>query len=126
MSFYADLDLDFLMHPMNSDISRKYDEQAIARSIKNLILTNKYERLFNVDVYGGISALLFEPADIVTLHTLEGKIKSVINRYEPRVKDVSVECYINSSGDGVDTTIFFTPINNRIPTQITLYLKRVR
>ena len=126
MSFYADIDLDFGMHPFNRDISKKYDEAAISRSIRNIVLTNKYERPFKPEFGGEIRELLFENLDIVSVRELEKRIENIITQYEPRVKDVSVVADLIVDESAFECTVYFTAINNREPTKITLYLKRVR
>lgn len=124
--FFSDLDLDFTMHPFNRDISKKINEYAIARSIRNLVLTDKYERAFHPEIGGGIRELLFEPADIVTVDSIKTKVKHLIITQEPRVKNVSVSVNLSPDQQTFECTVYFTPINNRQQTSITLYLKRVR
>ena len=58
--FYSDIDLRFIPQPGTKDISLSYDEQAVIRSVKNLLLTKPYERLFQPDLGSEIDALLFE------------------------------------------------------------------
>lgn len=124
--FFSDLDLDFIMHPFNRDISRKINEYAIARSIRNLVLTNNYERAFHPELGGGVRKLLFEPADIVTIDSIKSNIKHLISTSESRVKNVYVDVNLSADEQTFECTVHFTPINNRKPTSITLYLKRVR
>lgn len=124
--FFSDLDLDFVFHPINRDVARKFNETAIARSIRHLILTNKYERPFNPEVGGDVRSLLFEPADIVTADALQNRITYLIESQESRVKDVSVEVSLLPDESAFECTIYFTAINKRTPTSITLFLKRVR
>ena len=57
---YSDLDLDFLPNPITKDVPLKYDVEAVKRSIRSLVFTNKYERLFQPDIDAGIHKLLFE------------------------------------------------------------------
>ena len=126
MAIYADLDLDFDMHPFNRDITKKYDEAAISRSIRNLVLTNKYERPFKPELGGGIRELLFENIDLISVREIEKRIETLITFYEPRVKDVSVEAELLPDDSAFQCSVYFTAINNREPTKITLYLKKVR
>lgn len=123
---FADLDLDFGMHPFNRDVTKKYDEQAISRSIRNLVLTNLYERAFHPELGGSVRELLFEQADAITVNALETRIVNLIERQEPRVRDVRVEAVLNDSEDGFDCSVFFTAVHMKEPIKITLYLKRVR
>jgi len=123
---YSDLDLNMIQHPINRDVSKKYNESAIARSIRNLILTNKYERAFHPELGGGLRELLFEPSTIITLDSIKSHILWLITSQEPRVKNPEVEVELSEDESTFDCTIHFTAINNRTPTTITLYLKRVK
>lgn len=123
---YADLDLDFGYHPLNFDVSMKFNEYAIARSIRNIVQTNRYERAFHPELGGGIRELLFEPADVITADALETRIKLLILDQEPRCKNVSVQVALSKDESAFDCTVYFTAINNTTPTSIVLYLKRVR
>lgn len=123
---FTDLDLDFGMHPFNRDVTKKYNEQAISRSIRNLVLTNKYERAFHPELGGSVRELLFEPADPITINALETRIINLIESQEPRVKDVRVEITVSPDESTFDCEVYFTAINDRQPKQILLYLKRVR
>lgn len=123
---FTDIDLDFGYHPFNRDVAKKHNEAAISRSIRNLVLTNRYERAFRPELGGSVRELLFEPADPVTANTLETKIRNLIISQEPRVKDVSVEIELSADDSTFECDVYFTPINTRTPTKITLYLKRVR
>ena len=83
---YKDLDLAFTKHPVRGDINKHIDEIAVINSIKNLILTNHYEKPFHPEVGSGVKALLFELMDGVTARILEKEIEQVIENFEPRVK----------------------------------------
>ena len=56
---WADLDLDFTAHPVTKDIVLKKDVEAVKRSVRNLILTNKYDRPFQPNIDGGVTRHLF-------------------------------------------------------------------
>ncbi len=60
MARYSDLDLDFAKNPLSLDVNIKTDVDAVKRSIKNLIIPGRYERLFQPDLSAGVSGLLFE------------------------------------------------------------------
>ena len=82
---YKDLDLLFNIHPVKKDINKHTAEMAVINSVKNLILTNHYERLFQPDLGSNVNKILFENMDAVTASTLEREIIQVINNFEPRV-----------------------------------------
>ena len=79
------------------DVLRKTDAAAVKQSIKNLLLTNRYEKPYRPNYGGDLSALLFELADEDTGNQIIQKVKSAIQRYEPRAKILSVK--VTSSPD---------------------------
>ena len=90
---YSDLDFNFTRKPGTNDIALSYDAQAVIRSIRNLILTNHYERLWNPDLGGNVNALLFELVSPATADALNYEVRALIEKYEPRaiVKEVVVQ-----------------------------------
>lgn len=126
MAVFSDIDLEMGIHPLNRDIVKKYDEAAISRSIQNIINTNKYEKAFNPMYGGNLRALLFEPTSNITKHSLKTTLEFLIRKYEKRVKNVRVDVEVSPDESSFECDVQFTAINNREPTKITLYLKRVR
>ena len=82
---YSDLDLNFTIHPVKKDINRNLGERAVINSVKNLILTNHYERPFQPNIGSNIRRLLFENLDNLTGTTIESEIRQTILNFEPRV-----------------------------------------
>jgi phage baseplate assembly protein W len=82
---YSDLDLTFNRTPVKNDVALSYDDQAIIRSVRNLLLTNFYERPFQPNLGSNINKLLFEPVNSLTSGNLKEDIRNVITNYEPRV-----------------------------------------
>ena len=95
---WRDLDLSLTLHPIRGDIIPLKDDAAIKNSVKNLLLTNFYERPFNDDIGANLRALLFEPADAITRISLKENIRRVINKYEKRVllQEIDIKDYDNS------------------------------
>jgi len=133
---WTDLDLDFVAHPVTKDIIFKTDVEAVKRSIRNLILTNRYERPFQPDIDGGVTRYLFELATPHTKHDIESAIKTCISNFEPRAEVISVYIGQDTSagvvlnGDldrnGFDVTINFRVVNTPDPVTIELFLERLR
>ena len=88
---YSDLDLDFLPNPITKDVPLKYDVEAVKRSIRSLVFTNKYERLFQPDIDAGIHKLLFENFGTIQIVTLRNRLEQAIVNYKPRVTEVNVK-----------------------------------
>ena len=95
---HRDLDLSLKIHPIRKDIIPLKDDAAIKNSVKNLLLTNFYERPFNDDIGANLRALLFEPADAITRISLKENIRRVINKYEKRVllQEIDIKDHDNS------------------------------
>ena len=89
---YKDLDLLFNVHPIKKDVNKHTAEMAVINSIKNLVLTNHYERPFQPELGSNINNLLFEPISPITSSSLQTEIENMINNYEPRalLKSVTV------------------------------------
>lgn len=123
---YTDLDLNFMPHPVKKDVIKVVDEMAVINSVKNLILTNHYERLFHPEIGSNVQKLLFDNMDSITSATLEREITDVIRNFEPRV---SVD-YINISPDFDDNTyqvsMQFRILNKTEPVSIKFFLERAR
>jgi len=123
---WTDLDLDFTKHPITDDISKKRGVEAIKRSVRNLLLTNKYERPFNPDLGSGIMGLLFELVSPTTANVLELAIREVLENYEPRIIIDNIRIQGDIDRNGYHITLEFTPINTLQPVTIELFLERLR
>lgn len=108
------------------DIVRKYDEESIKASIRNLILTQNFERPFHSDIGSPIRGLLFEPATPLLKLLLQRAISDTINSYEPRVNLISVDALVSPDSNEVNVTITFRIINTTRPVSVTLILTRTR
>ena len=121
---YRDFDLDFGAHPAHGDIDTIKKTTAISRSIKNIIRTNRFERLFQPTIEGGLSALLFENFGALTSSRIQSAITHAINRFEPRadVKDITVKAEPDENGYYV--SIIYVPDNDIKETNLEVYLER--
>jgi len=123
---WSDIDLDFTSHPVTGDINRKRGVEAIKRSVRNLILTDKYERPFNPELGSGLAGLLFELVTPTTATVIKLQIKELLENYEPRIilDDIKIQGDIDRNGYFV--TLKFTPINTIQPVVLELFLERLR
>lgn len=87
---YSDIDLLFSAHPITGDVSRRLDSDAIKRSIKNIVLTNYYERPFKPSLGGGLRNMLFELDTDRRLQRVQNNLKKTIESFEPRVSNVFI------------------------------------
>ena len=139
---WADLDLDFTAHPVTKDIVRKTNVEAVKRSVRNLIQTNKYDKKFHPEIDGGVTRHLFGLATAATKHDISQAIYACLQNYEPRViidrinvagnddevghtqSDLRITGNIDRNGFNI--SIFFRVINSPEPIEISLFLERIR
>ena len=123
---FADLDLDFDVHPNTKQLNILSGDAAIVRSLKNLVMTSHYERLFHPEVGCNVKNSLFENIMASTAITLKNDLMEVIENYEPRLKLISVDVIAVSEQNGYNVTIKFFVVNQADARQITFFLERVR
>lgn len=123
---YSDFLTDLNPHPVSGDIVRFVNENAVVRSCKNLILTDRGERLYQPDVGSDIRRMLFEPLSSMAAEMIAEYIRTTIETYEPRAKilDVSVIPNYDNNSYSVDCVIMV--INKQDPVSFNVTLTRVR
>jgi len=123
---FKDLDLNFTIHPIKKDINVHKNEYAIINAVKNLILTNHYERLFQPQIGSNIRRLLFENVDSVTGSQIEREITETIDNFEPRARTSKVDVVADPDNNGFKVVLEFFIINNPNPITINFFLERIR
>ena len=120
------MDLNFTIHPIKKDISKQLNEYAVINSVKNLVSTNYYERLFRPEIGSGVRNLLFENVDPVNAAQLERAIEETITNYEPRVSISRISATATPDENRYNITLSFFIINNPNPITINFFLERIR
>tara|TARA_R110000868_G_scaffold161914_1_gene392824 strand:- start:293 stop:685 length:393 start_codon:yes stop_codon:yes gene_type:complete len=123
---YSDLDLTFLRTPATGDVAMKYNEQAVIRSVRNLISTNRYERLFQPEIGSTLNNLLFEPVSPLTANLIEDEIVRMITNYEPRATISQVIVSASPDSNQFNVSLYLLIGNQTTPTAINLILTRTR
>jgi phage baseplate assembly protein W len=123
---FSDFDLSFTPHPVSGDITTLVGVDAVKKSVRNLILTNVWERIFRPNLGSGIAQLLFEPVNPLTQRTIEATIKDVIRVYEKRVTLTDVIVTVNSDQNGYDAIIKFIVDSESALASISVFLERIR
>lgn len=123
---YTDLDLNFTANPNTGDVSKRYDENAIKNSLKNLVLTSNFERPFHSEIGSPIRNLLFENYSPMLVLSMRRAIEDLINNYEPRVEvlDVVVDPY--DDGNEIQIGILFKVRNTETTLAVAVTLERTR
>lgn len=123
---YSDLDLDFIAHPATGDVVRKFGEDAIKRSLRNLVLTNFYEKPFRPGIGSNVTKLLFENATPIVSNLISDAIRNIAMNYEPRIDIQQVSVKFSDSDNGYNVSIVFVILNRNEPVNINLFLERIR
>ena len=124
---YKDIALSFERNSNTKDIIVKKDVAAVKQSVRNLILTNHFERPFHPEIGSSVTALLFEPMSPITANILQRQVSECIVNFEPRARLVSVNANPNLNRNAYEVTINFYVVN--IPgelVQLTTLLERSR
>ena len=124
---YSDIDLFFGPKTGSKDISKVTDIVAVKRSVRNLILTNPYEKPFHPEIGSGVRDILFELMTPITAYVLTMKIEEVIENFEPRARLTGVRAIPNLDNNAYEVTIEFYVVN--APTELVtmeVLLERVR
>jgi|TARA_R110002167_G_scaffold256923_3_gene463420 phage baseplate assembly protein W len=124
---YRDLDLFFGRKPVSGDINILTDITNIKRAVRNLVLTNIYEKPFHPEIGSGVRDMLFENMTPLTSIILSKKVEEVIENFEPRVRLMSVSARPDLDRNIYEMTIEFFIIN--APTELVtvdLFLERLR
>ena len=123
---YKDLNMSFTKNPATKDVARLFDIQAIKRSVKNIILTNKYERPFNSDFGCNLRGFLFENLTEPMVVIIKDRVAMAIEKYEPRVsvEDVIVKNSSDPNGINIQVSFLINGVEN--PITVSTFLQRVR
>lgn len=124
--FYKDIDLAFAANPFTKDIYVKNNEEAVKAAIKNLVLTQNYERPFHPEIGSPVYGLLFEPFTPLLKNTLEKVISQLINNFEPRATLLGVNVDDNPDQNSLDVQIDFRVNNIERPITVNVNLQRTR
>ena len=114
---FKDISMSFQVNPLTNDLIAITNTTAIARSLRNLVLTTPGERFFNENLGSQVNNLLFENVDDVTAMSVRSEIISVIENYEPRVKLMKVSVNANIDSYNMDVRIVYQVIGIDIPPQ---------
>lgn len=111
-----DIDLNFTVHPLSGDLATKTNTNAIKQSVRNIVLTNFYERCFNIEFGTNTNNSIFELMDPLSVQTLNGNIKKALNNFEPGIELIDVEIIPDKSSNTLFITIIYN-IKNSIDTE---------
>ncbi len=114
---FKDISMSFQANPLNDDLIGLKNENAIARSVKNIVFTIPGEKFFNENFGSDISDVLFENINDITASAIEDQIRISIENYEPRVKLIEMRVTPNFDNNQFDASITYEIIGTDIPPQ---------
>ena len=123
---YSDFFTDFSRHINTGQLNKKTNEDAVKQSIRNLLLTDHYERPFQPEIGSNLKALLFENFTPSTVASVKSEVTNVINKHEPRAILLDVGCFPNSDGNAIGVKVTFRIINSTSPATLDIILQGVR
>ena len=123
---YKDLDLNFTAHPVTKDIVKRTGDAAIIGALRNLILTNYYEKPFSPTFGSRIRGLLFENVSFIVANALETEIRGAVETFEPRIQIKGIKVQAKPEENRYNLTIAFYIDNVETPLTINMFLEKVR
>ena len=114
---FKDISMTFQSNPLNDDLIAIKNENAIARSLRNIVFTLPGEKFFNSSFGSRITESLFDNIDEITATIISDEIRESIENYEPRVSLIDVEAFPDYDNNGFDVTIIYEIIGIEIPAQ---------
>lgn len=123
---FKDLDLNFTVHPVNKNLNLAINERAIINAVKNIVLTNHYEKPFFPDYGSNVRKLLFDNFDMVTAIALQNEIEKCLINFEPRIAVTSVKVQPNYDSNAFNVIMDFSIKNISEPVTINFMLQRLR
>jgi len=123
---YKDLSFDFTANPQTGDVATVKDAVSVKRGIKNILLTEGFERLFQPEIGSGIKNILFEPMTPLTEQRLSDACRDAIDAWEKRASVIDITVISEEEYNRYRVAIKFN-INNSLETeQVDVFLNRER
>ncbi len=119
---FKDISLSFEPHPITNDLQILKNENAIRRSVRNIVETIPTERFFNPLLGSEVRSSLFEFVDFGTASVIENQIEIALSNFEPRIDNVRVQVDPFPDRNSFDVTVYFDIIGQEFPTQEFTFL----
>tara|TARA_B100001769_G_C21726490_1_gene399384 strand:- start:195 stop:596 length:402 start_codon:yes stop_codon:yes gene_type:complete len=124
---FKDLSMSFQVNPINSDLIATKNETAIARSVRNLVITRPGERFFNPNLGSKVYETLFNNMDEISASIIQDEIRDTIDNYEPRVELIEVIVDPDYDNNAFDVVIKYNIIGiDALPQQLAFALQPTR
>ena len=114
---FKDISMTFQSNPLNNDLIGLKNENAIARSVRNIVFTLPGEKFFDEDFGSRISQTLFENIDEISAAEIVDEIEQSLINYEPRINLLNVRAFPNFDDNQFDVRIIYEIIGASVPPQ---------
>ena len=114
---FKDISLSFNVHPVTRDITVLKNENAIRRSVRNLVETIPRERFFNPNLGSDVRSSLFDFVDFGTASVIQKQIMTTIENFEPRVDNLKIDVFPKPDDNEFEVNIYFDIIGQQFPSQ---------
>lgn len=125
-TLYSDITRNLDIHPITGDLVRLTNENAVRESIKNLLMIDRGELLFQPDVGSDIRKLLFENVTPDVFKVIEDLVETTIQNHEPRCSVIKVEVRGDVDSHSIQITVIFNVVNSQKPISVDVFLDRIR
>lgn len=126
ITIYTDFKKNLEVSPISDDLTVFKDEDAVKESIRNLLLTDRGERLMQPNIGGNLRAMLFENITPGVLTLIEDQVRTTLELYEPRAEIIDVQVASNIDDNVVSISVSFFILNNQQPISVSVFLERTR
>ena len=123
---YSDLDLTLKLHPHRKDITPLRDDNAVRNALKNLVMTNFFERPFQPSLGANLRGTLFEPADAMTKLAIKDNIERVVSAEEPRVRLLDINIVDITERNAYRVTLKYLIKESNREQDVEIILRRIR
>ena len=114
---FKDISMTFQANPLNNDLIGLKNENAIARSVRNIVFTLPGEKFFDEDFGSNISQSLFENIDEISAAEIVDEIEQSLINYEPRINLLNVRAFPNFDNNQFDVRIIYEIVGADVPAQ---------
>lgn len=123
---FSDLGISMTPHPVTGKLTVKKNAEAIVGAIKNLLLTNRFERPYDPLFGSDVRNRLFESFDNIEQANIERDIQTAIENYEPRVTINDITVVARPDSNSVQVGLSFFIVNDARPVEVGLEIERTR
>lgn len=123
---WRDLDLGLKPHPVRKDITTLKDDAAIKNAVRNLLVTNHFERPFQPELGANLKGFLFEPADAITRINMKNRIAQTLKKHEPRIEVQDVDVIDRADQNAYDITVRFRIKQYDTTDTVQILLRRLK